>query len=250
MLTLTVDVSGAIEKLDTIATSADDLSPAMKTFGEYMKRRALERYRQQDFEPLKEGTIGNRAAKGLASMESKLRGDLKKAIKRGGGQRPPRSLLERVFGGAGQRGVDTVLGSSSRGAKNRLAVLVEFTQKHRQGKNRLEAAAGAKGLTLKQQQSLAVRTVRAVSKSVSRPILGRLPETLEVQVNGSTMTLASRTGKHWTAIHNEGGRAGRGADIPARPTIFVEQSDLDVLISLLKSHMLMGVEPGTHGPAF
>lgn len=238
-----------MHKLDTIANSAEDLEPVMKVFGTYMKQRAVERYRAQNFEPLKESTIDGRASAGLATMESKLRRDLKKAIGRTAAQRAPRSLLERAFASGAGRSLDTALGMS-RGAKNRLAVLTEFTQKHRKGKNRLEAAADAQPLTLKMQQSLAVRTVRAVAKKVGKPILGRLPETLEVQVSGAMMTLASRTSQHFTEIHNEGGEAGSGAKIPARPTIFIEPSDLEVLISMLKAHLLMNVQDGMQGPGY
>ena len=138
----------------------------------------------------------------------------------------------------------------SRGAKNRLAVLAEFTRKHRKGSSRLMEAANAQPLTLKQSQSLAVRTVRAVSKAVGRPILGGLPETLEVEVNGATVTLASRTRKHWTDVHNEGGEAGRGAKIPQRQTIVLEDSDVEILISMLKAHMLLPVQEGMQGPAY
>jgi hypothetical protein len=214
-----------------------------------MKRRALERYSAQNFEPLAEATIHGRVKQGLASMESKLKSDLKKAVKRSSKERAPRGFLERVFSSGAGRGLDTALGVS-RGAKNRLAVLTEFTQRHRSAKNRLEAGADAKPLTLKMQQSLALRTMRSVSKKVAKPILGKLPATLEVLVSGAKMTLASRTGQHWTEIHNEGGQAGSGSKIPARPTIFIEDSDLEILVALLKDHMLLEVQAGMQGPGY
>jgi hypothetical protein len=250
MFTVAVDVGGAVRKLETLAVSVEDLERPLKIFGDYMKRRAMERYQAQNFEPLAEATVHGRVKKGLASMESKLKGDLNKAVKRSAKRRPPRGLLERVFASGAGRGIDTALGSMSRGAKNRLAVLTEFTQRHRAGKNRMEAAADGKPLTLKMQQSLAVRTMRAVSKKVGKPILGKLPETLEAQVSGAVMTLASRTTRHWTEIHNEGGQAGSGSKIPKRETVTIEDSDLDVLVALLKAHMLLDVQEGMQGPAY
>lgn len=260
MFTVQVEVDGAIHKLDTLAESARDLEKPLQIFGEYLRRRSLDRYKAQAFEPLAESTIDKRAQKGLQIMEGKLRRDLARAQgrqrKAEGGQRSSGGLLGRALGALGAGGVTSEAAPAiSRGVANRLAVLAEFRRRHgmhsiKGGRSRVVEAAGLQPLSLKQRQSLSMRTVRQVASTVGRPILGGLPQTLEVQVTAGAVTLRSRTREEWSDVHNEGGGAGHGAQIPERKTIEVESSDLDVFVSILKTHLLMKVTEGMHGPGF
>lgn len=260
MFTVQVEVDGAIHKLDTLAESAADLEKPLRYFGEHLQRRALERYKAQSFAPLAEGTIDKRAQKGLQIMEGKLRRDLARAQGRArklaGADKAPRGLLGTVLSKLGAGGATAdASATTTRGVANRQAVLAEFRRRHgmhamKGGRSRVVESAGLKSLSLKQMQGLSMRTVRQVASTVGRPILGGLPQTLEVEVGPGIVTLRSRTREEWSDVHNEGGTAGHGAVIPERKTIEVDSSDLDVFVSILRTHLLMGVTEGMHGPGF
>lgn len=242
MFTVHIDIDGAIHKFDTIAENANDLTAPLRVFGGFLRKKAIERYKAQDFAPLAESTIEKRAQKGLRSMEKKLQRELTRAYKnarraRGDG----RGFLARLVNKQVSLATEDAISSGTRGVQNRLAVLAVFQQRHRPN---LKERAQGKALTLKQAQGLSMRTVRAVQKAVGAPILGQLPRTLAVTVGPGTMTLRSRTHEEWSAAHNEGATVGHGAKLPKRETIKLEASDLEVFAGILKDHMLLGVTDG------
>lgn len=238
MLTIHVNVDGLERKFTTLAENAADLKPALQQFGGYLRKRAALRYKAQDFAPLAASTLENRAQRGLASMQTKLRADVRRAIRRAGGYKK-QGILAKFFGT--NDGVARALATQSKGAQNRLAVLAEFQQRHDRRKNLVEAA-NAKPLTIKQQASLGARTDRAVARAVGKPILGKLAGSLEVEVKQGTVTLRSRTRGNWSEVHNKGGTAGKGAVIPERKTVEVTSEDLDLFEQILKERMLLGFE--------
>jgi len=250
MWTVVVDVDGAITKLQTLADSAAELEKPLGQFGAYLLHRAREIYQEQNFEPLAESTIDKRAQRGLRIMNAKLGRDLRKAEKRAKAaaeaKREPRGAAARLLAAIAGINEAELPAQATRGVVNRTAVLHEFRRRHRIGGKdraaRLREVAGLSTLTLRMQQSLSMRTVRQVASTVGRPILGGLPQTLEVTVGAGTVTLRSRTREEWTDVHNEGGEAGQGAEIPQRQTIKIEPSDLDVFVSILKSHILLPLD--------
>lgn len=232
-LTLIVDIDGALHRFDTTALAAGDLSKPLAQIGARLRRRAIERYRAQDFAPLAASTIAKRAQKGLRNLETKLTGDLRRAHGRAS-PRPPRGLLAAMVNAGGS--LSSVLAAETRGVRNRRAVLAEFQTRHRRP---LEERAQGHELSLKQLVSLGKREDRAAARAVGRPILGSLPSTLEVEVGGGTVTLRSRTHQQWTDVHNSGGTAGHGARIPERKTVTVDESDGDAIEEILLEHHLL-----------
>jgi hypothetical protein len=243
MFTLVVDASGIEKKFDLAVSRVHDLDRPLRKFGAHLRRRALERYKAQSFAPLAESTVKGRAEKGLHSLERKLAGDVRKALRRERGPEPtPRGLVGRLLQAVAAEPPPVIAGGTSRGVQNRQSVLQAFQERqgfrHDQRKNKsILALTGAKALTEKQSASLDKRTERAVQAAVNKPILGGLPGTLEVQVSMGTVTLRSHTERPWTEIHNAGGSAGKGAHIPKRETIKLEESDLTVLADLLKDYL-------------
>jgi hypothetical protein len=251
MFSIAVELDGLNWKADTLADSAADLELPLKIFGGYLRKRALARYAAQSFPGLAASTIEKRVAKGLKRLERKLQRDLRQAFKRARLARGPqrRSLLERVLDNTAVRhAMEDSLGSKSRGVQNRLSVLAEFQRQHRAG-SLVELAQG-KPLSIKQQASLQAREERAVDKAVGAPILGQLPKTLQVVVDGGSVTLRSRTHETWSKAQNDGATVGHGAQLPERKTIELEQDDLEVLVAILKHHILLPVQEGMHGPGF
>ena len=233
--TIVVNIDGLTRKFDTLAESARDLDKPLKKFGGYLRKRAIERYKAQDFAPLAESTIAHRTEKGKRSLEKKLHKDIRKALAKEAPPKVKQSFVERLMGAA-PVGLVTAPG---RAARARMSVLAEFQRTHRRGVGGLAAGAGGKELSIKQLASLGKREDRAVAKAVGKPILGSLPGTLEVIVGRGSVTLISKTSEGWTDVHNQGGSAGHGAKIPKRETVKVEDRDLDVLGEILKEHMLL-----------
>lgn len=234
MITVVVNIDGLVRKFDTLADSAEDLSKPLRQFGGYLRKKAQGRYKAQDFVPLAASTIKKRATKGLKSLDKKLQRDVRKALKKARSQRAPRGFLERLLTSKGvQRSMDDALGMQTKGARNRLAVLAEFRNQHKFTKSRLEVAADAQPLSVKQLASLGNKTDKAVGKAVGRPILGGLPKTLKVIVEGAIVTLKSLTHETWSEVHN----AGDG-HVPKRETIKLDAGDLDVFGAILEEHLL------------
>lgn len=62
-------------------------------------------------------------------------------------------------------------------------------------------------------------------KRKRRPLLGRLPGAIQVKVHPDAVEIRSRVA--WSGIHQEGGRANHGAEIPARPFLWWSPDFLD-----------------------
>ncbi len=242
---LYLNVDGLVKRLDTAAETARDLKEPLKKFGLYMRKRAVERYKAQDFAPLAASTLAQRAAKGVHSLENTLSSDVRRAVvrERANAPKAKQSFVEKLMG----KQPIGIVTAHSKGVTNRMAVLAEFQRRHSRGAGGLKERAGGKELTLKQMESLSARTSRAVNKAVGRPILGKLASTLKVVVDGDTVTLVSLTKEHWTEVHNMGGTAGHGAKIPERKTILLEEKDVQILAEILKEHCLLPLQQDVTG---
>lgn len=69
--------------------------------------------------------------------------------------------------------------------------------------------------------------------------LGRLPGVLTVRVLGRD-TLVARSRVAWAYVHQEGGRVGRGARIPARPFLYFGDEFLDDIDNALREYLARG----------
>jgi hypothetical protein len=238
MISVQVSYEGVERKFDTLAETAQDLTPALKRMGGYLKHRAMARYAAQDFPGLADSTVRHRALKGLHSLERKLERDVQKAKRRGHEARRDAGLAPR--GAVARALARLTLGdmlerqavNSTRGVQNRQAVLDEFRRQNFGGE------AGKK-LTEKQSASLGARAQRAVAKAVGGPILGQLPRTLKVRIENGSVTLESKTHQEWSEAHNEGLTAGHGAKMPVRATIKLDAQDLDIFRGILIEELLI-----------
>lgn len=60
---------------------------------------------------------------------------------------------------------------------------------------------------------------RKLIRRRSKKILGRLPAATTFRATHGALQAISKV--PWSAVHNEGGRVGRGARVPARPYLFI-----------------------------
>lgn len=241
MLTVKVEVDGVIRKFDTVAKTCEDLTPALRRFGGYLRKVALARYKEQAFPGLAQSTLDKRAQKGLQKLERKLEKDYRKAKRRAWDSRrasgaSPRGVIARTLARltlGDMVGAQAV--ASARGVQSRLKVLEEFRKRHRGGEG------GAK-LSEKQQASLDAREERAVAKAVGGKILGDLDRTVGTEIKRGSLTLKSTTHQGFSEAHNKGGTVGNNAKLPKRETIKVDGNDLAVFRGILIEELLMAFE--------
>lgn len=171
----------------------EDLTPALQKSAGFMLKQIKAVFTEEGpgWEARDEASVKAAAervkARGHQSLRTKLRRDVRRA-------------KSRFAEGIGKK----------EALKKRRAVLGEF-EKIARG----ETVKKSK-LTEKQQVSLRSRLGRALEKSEKKggKILGRLAGSIFPTVTSNSLTLTSRP--EWSSIHNEGGTAGHGAQIPKR----------------------------------
>lgn len=67
---------------------------------------------------------------------------------------------------------------------------------------------------------------RTSGRKRARRLLGRLPTAIVVKTDRGKLTATSRV--RWSAIHQDGGRAGHGARIPARTFLWASERFLEL----------------------
>lgn len=79
--------------------------------------------------------------------------------------------------------------------------------------------------------------LRSSSKRKSRPrrMLGKLPTALTMKSDRRRVAMVSRV--PWSKVHQDGGTAGRGARIPARPFLWASKTVIDVVGGIIVKHI-------------
>ncbi len=73
-----------------------------------------------------------------------------------------------------------------------------------------------------------------------RKLMGKLPSALTSKVTRSGVTLISRA--KWSGVHQDGGTAGQGARIPARPFLWASQEALEAIGYVISRHLKIQLE--------
>lgn len=82
------------------------------------------------------------------------------------------------------------------------------------------------------------RSLRARVKSARRPILGKLPGAIKVQVFPSYIVGFSKA--DWSKVHQDGGRAGRSSRIPAREYYWPSETLVVTSARVILEHVVDG----------
>lgn len=221
MLTLSVNIDGLSRKLHTLAETAKDLEPALRIFDQYLRDQVAQRFASEGpgWPARKQATEGahHREAQVHALAAHRLR-----------------SKLARELGRA-QRRLRYGKGTAA-AVDRRYAVLKEFERQVAGGV--LGAQTGKDRRLEKSVSKLHERLGRAEAQASGR-VLGRLGSSIASKVKRGSLTVYSKV--PWAGVHNEGGQAGHGAQIPARPFLFLEPEDIDVLAEILVNRMLLAV---------
>src|SRR3990167_5463844 len=207
-------------KFGLLAESVRDVDPVLRAFDRYLAARVQQRFDQggPGWPPLQAEQTGRRQTAALESLSRRLVGEGRKAAARQG-------LRLRAMEAAGE---DTVKRREqfARTLQRRLATVQEL---------RRHIAGTA-------EESLSARLLPRVVRAQARAekVLGRVSQSFRSEIKRGGLVRESVI--PWAGVHNEGGTAGHGAKIPARPFLFLEADDVDVLVEMLRERMLLAME--------
>lgn len=229
--TFRVNIEGLERKFTLLADSAKKIDPALRVFDRYLRLRVRSRFEASGpgWPQLAQATLDHRRAAAMVALERKLGRDVRRQQK----------VIARRFGALEQLGLggyEKQRATSARAFQRRLMTVAEF--------RRLQAGGAAspslfegKGAD-KQKASLEGRVGRAEERAGEK-MLGKIASSFRSMIKAGQLTIESEI--PWAGIHNEGGRAGR-SEIKARPFLFLEERDIDVLVEILRNHMLIALE--------
>jgi phage gpG-like protein len=100
------------------------------------------------------------------------------------------------------------------------------------------AWAGRSPLTMQRRGTLVDDGKRKYRRP--RKLMGKLPTALTSKVTRTGVSLISRA--KWSGVHQDGGRAGQGASIPARPFLWASQEALEAIGYVLSRHLKIQFE--------
>lgn len=199
------------------------LAQSLKIFSAYFRHKVAQRFSQEGPGwPPRQQTVATQQrrevhAKSLA--EHRLRRKLERDIRR--------AKMRLGKGKGTQQSVD-----------RRYAVLKEFERQVRGGTTQPSADKDDRRLQ-KSVSGLRGRMDRAGIEAASK-VLGKLAGSIKAKLGGGELVVSSRV--PWAGVHNEGGQVGRGAKIPARPFLFVENEDLEVLGQIMLTRAIASLE--------
>lgn len=219
-LGLKAHVEGPMARIRRLITNARNLQPLYKQWGRYLRQEAKERIDAgEGFAPLAESTrkrlqhtrTGAVTAQGKVrqSHAKRLEVQLKQQIRRDKLEESTLDDLKDLVRG-GRQALSMAL--SDRRAK----VLVRLQKQ-------LQKAHEGKPMGGKERQSN------------NYHILGKLSNSLRAKGTQTEATLESRV--PWSRIHNEGGTAGHGAHIPARPFLLITSESKRILAEMAARYL-------------
>jgi phage gpG-like protein len=233
--TFVVEAEGLTRRFTLLADSVKQLDPALRAFDRYLRGRIRARFQQEGpgWPPLAESTLAHRRSQAMAALGRKLSRDVKRAE---GAYARRFGAADYFFGQLGLGGLGTQRAVSMRAVQRRITTRAEFRRLMAGGSSEATLFEGASAE--KQKASLAGRVGRAEARA-SEKVLGKIASSFRSTIKSGTLTVESKI--PWAGIQNEGGRAGHGAVIPARPFIFLEAQDVDVLREILVNRMLVAL---------
>lgn len=245
-LTLKINARRAERKLEILVENLRDLDPVLSEFGKYLRAEAKKRFDQQG--PGWRGladTTKQRLSKKLLSRVTKGGGRVKRTERL---RRIERALPEAL------RGQLFSKFKTSGGSRAQVAVRSAGRLEAMRAVGRLEEAVRSAALkraherellnVVKELDRFAVGKRRRKTRSaLSRHrLLGRLPTSITAKLSRSMLQVYSRV--PWAGVHNVGGSAGKGSNIPARTFLTLKDEDMDVLEQMLMDRAMLAFQGG------
>ena len=206
MLTVTVDVDGTMRDITLMVNRLSDLGPVWRRFTAYMRKEIDEEFatgghgawapkKKEESEDKKQARIDRIERNKYRGLQSRLRSEHKRATK----------TLARGTG-------DSKLGAKRQRAVDRKWAQIQHVAKLSLGDIPLQPE-----FDKKLYQRVERRIVQAEKRKQSvldGQILGRMSHSFGIEVTNDSWRMFSRI--PWAHVHNEGGTAGNGANIPKR----------------------------------
>lgn len=243
-LRVRLDASGVERRFELLAESARQLDKPLKAFDRYLRARVKSRFERSgpNWDELAESTLERREQAALSALARRL------SFEHGRAQKRYQSRYGALddLGVAGDARLEKKRATLRRALARRAMTAAEFERARRRAENVSAAALErADAFTApqaeRQARSLRERALRAQARAGDK-LLGRIAASFESVVRDGNLTLRSKV--PWAGVHNEGGSVGHGATVPARPFLFLEERDVDVLVEILRDHMLVAVDGG------
>ena len=274
MFRISATVGGVVKALDIFSDKLSDLDGLLKDFGRLKRLEVSHRFRSggPGWEPKKASTLAKQdsakarsqqsvVAHATRKMKRKLAREYKRAVSGGDLTTIARRLavneafdqfavtgkLELLPVTAEQKATAKARGRITRELRmankskngDRVtylkAKLDEFDHKHEGDLNVLADARLRRSIA-----KLPERTARALEKSGSGRLLGGLAGSIRAKISGGTLTLESRV--PWAGVHNEGGKVGNGATVPARPFLEWTEADFDEFTAMAADRAMAAFE--------
>lgn len=226
-LTLKINARRAERKLEILVENLRDLDPVLSEFGKYLRAEAKKRFDQQ-----------GPGWRGLAeTTKQRLSKKLLSRVTKGGGRVKRTDRLRRI-----ERALPETVRKEL------------FSATRKTGGGRLQAAVRAAGLKRANERELlniakeidrftAGKRRRKTRSALSRHrLLGRLPTSITAKLSRSMLQVYSRV--PWAGVHNVGGPAGKGSEIPARTFLTLKDEDMDVLEQMLMDRAMLAFQGG------
>lgn len=228
-----VDSTGIERKFRLLedAVSPKKIDGALRIFDRYFRQRIRQRFTAggPGWKPLAESTLEHRRARAMAALERKLGSDVK---------RQQRSYTRR-FGALEQFGLGGYEKPRARAVAalaRRLTTVAEFRRLQAGGSSKVTLFEGRSAE--RQRASLQARIGRAEEKA-TRGLLGRISGSFKSTIRGGRLVVESEI--PWAGVHNDGGKSGHGAEVPARPFLFLDDQDSEVLAGIMENQMLVAL---------
>lgn len=223
-LSLTVKTVTGRRRIEAMVDKLSDLAPILRRFGAYLRAKTKARFESEGpgWAPLAQSTahrlihtFTGKVTKGGALRESvhlrRLRQQLRRDVKADRLDARVLTAFERAMRSTGGGTLGEAVRAHVRGQKyeRQLLSLAKALDRARVGKR--------------------AKQKRAITRH--HRLLGKLASTIRAQVTKSELVVRSIV--DWAGVHNEGGPAGHGADVPARTFLEIEDHDVDALSELI-----------------
>jgi len=251
VLTLKYYDGGVERALDLMVDAARDLNPIFRQYIKWLRPQIQKEFDEQGpgWRALADSTMEARQAnleavsdkirKGaVASVGRRLASDERRVLRRLNKRQENLTLSRSIGLGANDR--SRALIERARKAADRQAVIrAEFERITRGelGPARKEAKAllsGGPGDGGRLGRA-AARADEKIERYKSGHLLGQIASSITYEISPGTLTVFSRI--PWAGIHNEGGTAGRGAQIPKRAFLYWTPERIAALAEIAAKHI-------------
>lgn len=216
----------ALRSIEVIFRQASDVAPVLRRWGGWLRKDADQHFEQQPgWAPLAQSTQERLDHTRTAKVTA--RGTVRKSYERAAGQQ----ILARLRKGA--INADTQLAELrrlSRGGSAKSSL--------QDGTRRYSKALESLRKQLDRARTTGKRQGGDKRASEKHSLLGKLRKSIMATAKGASVVVESRV--PWAGVHNQGGGAGKGAQIPARTFLEITQEGAAALAEIALDHFLGG----------